>query len=128
MINSRVSEEEVLNSFENLNLQNPKESPDTPKEAEKVEDLLGQPSGKFDYKVFYSKPPSYDIPFESIIPGGWGDEFEDDKLERKEAKQPQKAKEILPASQMKPMSRKETCMVEVWKNGKKDHTIGVIDI
>ena len=81
MINSGVSEEEVLNSFESLNLQNPKESPDTPKEAEKVEDLLGQPSGKFDYKVFYSKPPSYDIPFESIIPEGWGDEFEDDKLE-----------------------------------------------
>ena len=45
-----------------------------------VEDLLGQPSGKFDYKVFYSKPPSYDIPIESIIPGGWGDEFENDEL------------------------------------------------
>ena len=36
---------------------------------------MGQPSGKFDYKVFYSKPPSYDIPVESIIHGGWGDEF-----------------------------------------------------
>ena len=33
-----------------------------------MEDLLGQPSGKFDYKVFYSKPPSYDIPIESIVP------------------------------------------------------------
>ena len=43
--------------------------------------LLGQPSGKFDYKVFYSKLPSYDIPIESIVPGGWGDEFEDDKPE-----------------------------------------------
>ena len=52
-----------------------------PKSDEKVEDLLGQPSGKFDYKVFYSKPPSYDIPIESIVPGGWGDEFKDDKLE-----------------------------------------------
>ena len=25
-------------------------------------------------------------------------------------------------------NRKETCMVEVWKDGKKDRTIGVIDI
>ena len=47
----------------------------------RIEGLLGQPSGKFDYKVFYSKPPSYDIPIESIMPGGWGDEFGDDKLE-----------------------------------------------
>ena len=47
----------------------------------RVEGLLGQPSGKFDYKVFYSKPPSYDIPIESIVPGGQGDEFKDDKLE-----------------------------------------------
>ena len=50
---------------------------------------MGQPSGKFDYKVFYSKPPSYDIPIELIVPGGWGDEFDDDKLEsEKEAKTP----------------------------------------
>ena len=55
------------------------ESPDAPKSDEKVEDLLGQPSSKFDYKVFYSKPPSYDIPFESIIPRGWGDEFKNDE-------------------------------------------------
>ena len=40
---------------------------------------MGQSSGKFDYKVFYSKPPSYDIPIELIIPGGWGDEFENDE-------------------------------------------------
>ena len=46
--------------------------------------MLGQPSRKFDYKVFYSKPPSYDIPIESIVPGGWGDEFNDDKLASKE--------------------------------------------
>ena len=50
-INSGVSREEVLNSFEDINLQ---ETPDAPKSAKKVEDLLGQPSGKFDYKVFYS--------------------------------------------------------------------------
>ena len=79
MINLGVSEEEVLNSFENISLQINGNTPDAPKRSQKgVEDLLGQPSGKFDYKVFYSKPPSYDIPIESIIPGGWGDEFEDD--------------------------------------------------
>ena len=66
MINSGVSEEEILNSFEDINLQ----TKEAPKDAEKVEDLLGQPSGKFDYKVFYSKPPSYDIPIKSIVPGG----------------------------------------------------------
>ena len=65
MINSGVSEEEVLNSFENISLQTNKETSDAPKSEERVEVLLGQPSGKFDYKVFYSKPPSYDIPIES---------------------------------------------------------------
>ena len=58
MINSGFSEEEVLNSFEDINLQTKEEIPDAPKNNEKVEDLLGQPSGKFDYKVFYSKSPS----------------------------------------------------------------------
>ena len=47
---------------------------------------MGQPSGKFDYKMFYSKPPSFDIPIKSIIPGGWGDEFEDDEPVNKEDK------------------------------------------
>ena len=51
-INSGVSEEEVLNSFGNISLQTKEENPDAPKSDEKVEDLLGQPSGKFDYKVF----------------------------------------------------------------------------
>ena len=41
MINSRVSEEEVLNSFEDLNLQTNEESPNALKYAKKVEDLLG---------------------------------------------------------------------------------------
>ena len=68
MINSGVSEEEVLNSFEDINLQDKEVTPDAPKNDEKVKDLLGQPSGKFDYKVFYSKPPSYDIPIELIVP------------------------------------------------------------
>ena len=79
MINSGVSEEEVLNSFENINLQTKEETHAAPKSDEKVEDLLGQPSGKFDYKVFYTKPPSFDIPIESIMPGGWGEEFDDDE-------------------------------------------------
>ena len=34
---------------------------------------------------------------------------------------------MLPDS-IEPLNRKETCMVEVWKDGKKDRTIGVIDI
>ena len=43
--------------------------------------MLGQPSGKFNYKVFYSKPTSNDIPLEAIVPTGWGDEFEDNDNE-----------------------------------------------
>ena len=86
MINSRVSEEEVLNSFEDINLQTQEETHEAPKDVEKVKDLLGQPSEKFDYKVFYSKPPSYDIPIKSIIPEGRGDEFDDDKPVEKEDK------------------------------------------
>ena len=99
MINSGVSEEEILNSFEDINIQTKEETHKAPKVAERVEDLLGQPLGKFDYKVFYFKPSSYDIPIESIIPGGWDDEFDDDKLEsEKEAetpKQPQRGVEDL---------------------------------
>ena len=41
MINSGISEEEVLNSFEDINLQTQEEIPDAPKNDEKVEDLLG---------------------------------------------------------------------------------------
>ena len=123
MINSRISEEEVLNSFEDINLQTKEEIPDAPKNDEKVEDLLGQPSGKFDYKVFYSKPPSYDIPIESIIPGGWGDEFDDQPASKEDKKtedttQPQKKEkeEIMPSDSLEPLSSKETCMVEIWKD------------
>ena len=79
MINSGVSEEEVLSSFEDLDLKTNENTLDAPKPSQRgVEDLLGQPSGKFDYKVFYSKPPSYDIPIESITPRGWGEEYGDD--------------------------------------------------
>ena len=124
MINSGVSEEEILNSFEDLNFQTKKEISDAPKSEERVEDLLGQPSGKFDYKVFYSKPPSYDIPIESIIPGGWGDEFEDDgsvsekdqKAENTEQPQKEEKQEIMPSDSVEPLSSKEACTVEVWKD------------
>ena len=67
MIHSAVTEEEMQSSFKETK----EKSHDAPY---RVEGLLGQPSGKFDYKVFYSKPPSYDIPIESIMPGGWGQE------------------------------------------------------
>ena len=53
---------------------------------------MGQPSGKFDYKVFYTKPPSFDVPIESIIPGGWGDEFEDIELVSEEGKRVENSK------------------------------------
>ena len=83
--------------------------------------LLDQPSGQFDYKVFYSKLPSYDIPIESIVPGGWGDEFDDDKpvseedRKDKDTKQPKEEakEEIMPSDRSEPLNRKETCMIEV---------------
>ena len=37
-------------------------------------------------------------------------------------------KDIMPSDSFELLGRKETCMVEVWKDGKKDRTIGVIDI
>ena len=114
MINSRVSEEEILNSFEDINLQTKEETHEAPKDAEKVEDLLGQPLGKFDYKVFYSKPPLYDIPIESIVPGGWGDKFDDDKptseedkkTEDTEQSQEEAKDEIMLPDSIEPLNRK----------------------
>ena len=41
MINSGISEEEVLNCFEDINLQTKEEILDAPKNDKKVEDLLG---------------------------------------------------------------------------------------
>ena len=136
MIDSGVSEEEeILNSFEDINLQTKEETPDAPKNDEKVEDLLGQPSGKFDYKVFYSKPPSHDIPIESIMPGGWGNEFDDDEPVNEEEKKAEnieqsekEIEEIMPPNGVELLNRKETCMVEVWKDRKKDRTIRLINI
>ena len=34
----------------------------------------------------------------------------------------------MPSDKIEQLNRKETCMVEVWKDEKKDRTIGVIDI
>ena len=133
MINSGVSEQEVLNSFENISLQPNENAPEASKWSQKgVEDLLGQPSGKFDCKVFYSKPPSYDIPIESIILGGQGDEFQDDgpiseedqrvdqRVENSE--QPQQGAEELSGQHLsksddeKKLDKKKACTVEVWKD------------
>ena len=128
-INSGVSEEEVLNSFENISLQTNKNAPDAPKDAEKgVEDLLGQPLGKFDYKIFYTKPPSFNIPIESIIPGGQGEEFNDEDSPNEKAveplipEQPQQGAKELSGQQLskfedkKQLDKKETCTVGVWKD------------
>ena len=61
---------------------------------------------------------------ESIMPGGWGDEFDDNKLVSEEDKkdenteQPQKEEkqEIMPSDNVEPPSNKETCTVGVWKD------------
>ena len=78
--------------------------------------------------MFYSKPPSYDIPIESIIPRGWGDEFENDepvseKNKRVEkSEQPQQGAEELSCQQLskfedeKQLDKKETCTIGVWKD------------
>ena len=39
-------------------------------EREENWDILGQPSGKYDYMVKYSKPLSANIPMKSITPSG----------------------------------------------------------
>ena len=40
-----------------------------------MEDLLGQPSGKFDYKALYLKHPPPAVPLVDIEPT-WGPEFD----------------------------------------------------
>ena len=128
-INSGASEEEVLNSFENSSLQTNENAPDASKQSQKgVKDLLGQPLGKFDYKVFYIKPPSFDIPIESIMLGGQFEEFDDEDSSNKKAiesltpKQPQQGVEDLSCQYLskfddeKQLDKKETCMVGVWKD------------
>ncbi|XP_010030851.2 uncharacterized protein LOC104420769 [Eucalyptus grandis] len=43
-----------------------------------VVDTLGQPSGKYNFMVKYTPPPSYFQNPKDIVPNGWGEEFEDD--------------------------------------------------
>ena len=69
------------------------------------------------------------------MPGGQGDEFDDDELVNEEEKKAEnieqsekEIEEIMPPNGVELLNRKETCMIEVWKDGKKDRTIGVIDI
>lgn len=42
-----------------------------------VQDTLGEPTGKFNYLVWYTKPESAETPFSAIKPTGWGKEFSD---------------------------------------------------
>ena len=86
---------------------------------------MGQCSGKFDYKVFYIKQPSFDIPIKSIMPGGWGEEFDNEDspnenvVESLIPKQPQQGIEDLLSQHLskfddeKQLDKNETCMVEV---------------
>ena len=53
-----------------------KEGKEEPKENKEVWDLLGQPSGKFNFKVKYTDPPSTVFKEEDIMPFEWGDEFD----------------------------------------------------
>ena len=61
------------------------------------------------------------FPIESIMPGGWGDEFDDEKSvneeekKAKDAEQSQKEieEEIMPSDGIELLNSKEICMVEV---------------
>ena len=131
----------MLSSFKDLDLKTIEKSPDAPTDEEKVkkpltpkqsqrgvEDLLGQPSGKFDYKVFYIKPPSFNILIELIMPRGWDEEFDDEDSPNEKAieslthEDPQQGAEDLLGQYWskfddeKLLDKKETCTVEVWKD------------
>ena len=78
--------------------------------------------------MFYTKPPSFNIPIESIIPRGWGEDFDDeDSLNEKAVEslipeQPQQGVKDLSSQLLskfddeKQLDKKETCMVGVWKD------------
>ena len=84
------------------------------------------PQASLTIKVFYTKPPSFDVPIESIIPKGQGDEFENDepvseKNKRVEnSEQPQQGAEKLSGQQLskfgKQLDKKETCTIGVQKD------------
>ena len=52
-------------------------------EQDKLEvwDLLGQPSGKFDYRVKYSAPSIAHVLLKDIVPSGWREEFDKEEDE-----------------------------------------------
>src|SRR4051812_12152803 len=54
--------------------------------SKEVWDTLGEPSGKYDYMVKYSAPPSSQIAMENIVPTGW-DEHYDDNFAFEEARE-----------------------------------------
>ena len=53
---------------------------------------------------------------------------EEKKAENIKHSQEEVEEEIMPSNGVELLNRKETYMVEVWKDGRKDHTIRVIDI
>ena len=79
-------------------------------------------------KVFYTKPPSFDVPIESIIPEGWDDEFEDDELVSEKDKKAEKTEQPLQGAEdlsgqhlsksddEKKLDKKKACTVGVWKD------------
>ena len=50
------------------------------------------------------------------------------KAEDVEQSEKEIEEEIMPSDGFELLNRKETCMLEVWKDGKKDRTIEIIDI
>ena len=78
--------------------------------------------------MFYSKRSSYDTPIESIIPGGWGQEFDNEDIPNEKAveplipEQPQQGAEDLSGQHLsksdneKQLDKKEACTVRVWKD------------
>ena len=95
------------------------------KELEIYQDSL---QVSFDYKVFYSKPPSYDIPIKLIIPGGWGDEFKDNRPVSEKDKKAEKTEQPLQGAEdlssqhlnksddEKKLDKEKACTVGVWKD------------
>jgi hypothetical protein len=67
----KISDERVEMITTLKSLQNMTTSLDKVLKNEENWDLLGQPSGKFDYLVKYTAPESAEIPIEEVTPNGW---------------------------------------------------------
>ncbi|KAK2381926.1 hypothetical protein QL285_069493 [Trifolium repens] len=67
----KISDErgEMITTLKSL--QNMTTSLDKVLKKEENWDLLGQPSGKYDYYVKYTAPESSEIPIEAVTPSGW---------------------------------------------------------